>query len=96
MPDDLLNLNLGQVQAVIDGYEERFTDSICAAVWTGFYAGYYIRGKHTKKPTEIIASLTARNKTRSSDGTKKSDCTDIDAEIEKFAQRDLAFFKSKG
>ena len=56
MPDDLLNLNLGQVQAVIDGYEERFTDSVCAAVWTGFYAGYYIRGKHTKKPknTKII------------------------------------------
>ena len=96
MPDDLLNLNLGQVQAVIDGYEERFTDSVCAAVWTGFYAGYYIRGKHTKKPTEIIASLATSNKTSSYSSTKKSDSTDIYAEIEKFAQRDLAFFNSKG
>lgn len=96
MPDDLLNLNLGQVQAVIDGYEERFTDSICAAVWTGFYAGYYIRGKHTKKPTEIIASLTKSNKVHSSGSNHKSATTDIESEIEKFAQRDLAFFKSKG
>ena len=96
MPDDLLNLNLGQVQAVIDGYEERFIDSVCSAIWAGFYAGYYTRGRHPKKPTEIIASLATSNKTSSYSSTKKSDSTDIYAEIEKFAQRDLAFFKSKG
>lgn len=95
MPDDLLNLNLGQVRAVIDGYSERILDDTIQSVWTGYYASYFF-GKHPKKPTEIIASLIASNKTSSSGSNKKSDSTDIYAEIEKFAQRDLAFFKSKG
>ena len=95
MPDDLLNLNLGQVRAVIDGYSERILDDTIQSVWTGYYASYFF-GKHPKKPTEIIESLITSNKTSSSGSNKKSDCTDIYSEIEKFAQRDLAFFKSKG
>ena len=95
MPDDLLNLNLGQVQAVIDGYSERILDDTIQSVWTGYYASYFF-GKHPKKPTEIIEHLTKSSKVHSSSSNSKSATTDIESEIEKFAQRDLAFFNSKG
>ena len=94
MPDDLLNLNLGQVQAVIDGYDARVVDSICQSVWTGYYAAYYF-SKHPKKPTEIVQRiLSETNKEDKSRGNTHADI-DLDAEIELFAQRDLLFFQTK-
>ena len=95
MPDDLLNLNLGQVQAVIDGYSERILDSTIQSVWTGYYASYFF-GKHPKKPTEIIEKLMQEfHKKRYSQASLKQD-VDMDAEIELFAKRDLAFLQEKG
>lgn len=95
MPDDLLNLNLGQVQAVIDGYSERILDDTIQSVWTGYYASYFF-GKHPKKPTEIIEKLMQEfHKKRYSQASLKQD-VDMDAEIELFAKRDLAFLQEKG
>ena len=95
MPDDLLNLNLGQVQAVIDGYSERILDGTIQSVWTGYYASYFF-GKHPKKPTEIIEKLMQEfHKKRYSQASLKQD-VDMDAEIELFAKRDLAFLQEKG
>ena len=95
MPDDLLNLNLGQVQAVIDGYSERILDETIQSVWTGYYASYFF-GKHPKKPTEIIEKLMQEfHKKRYSQASLKQD-VDMDAEIELFAKRDLAFLQEKG
>ena len=95
MPDDLLNLNLGQVQAVIDGYSERILDDTIQSVWTGYYASYFF-GKHPKKPTEIIEKLMQEfNKKRYSQASLKQD-VDMDAEIELFAKRDLAFLQERG
>ena len=95
MPDDLLNLNLGQVQAVIDGYSERILDSTIQSVWTGYYASYFF-GKHPKKPTEIIEKLMQEfHKKRYSQASLKQD-VDMDAEIELFAKRDLAFLQERG
>ena len=95
MPDDLLNLNLGQVQAAIDGYSERILDSTIQSVWTGYYAAYFF-SKHPKKPTEIIERLIQeKNKQRSSKTVTKHS-VDMDAEIELFAKRDLAFLQEKG
>ena len=95
MPDDLLNLNLGQVQAVIDGYSERILDDTIQSVWTGYYASYFF-GKHPKKPTEIIEKLMQEfHKKRYSQASTNRD-VDMDAEIELFAKRDLAFLQEKG
>ena len=95
MPDDLLNLNLGQVQAVIDGYSERILDDTIQSVWTGYYASYFF-GKHPKKPTEIIEKLMQEfHKKRYSQVSLKRD-VDMDAEIELFAKRDLAFLQERG
>ena len=95
MPDDLLNLNLGQVQAVIDGYSERILDDTIQSVWTGYYASYFF-GKHPKKPTEIIEKLLQeKSKQHYGQASLKRD-VDMDAEIELFAKRDLAFLQEKG
>ena len=96
MPDDLLSLNLGQVQAVIDGYSDRTTDQVNVAVWSGYYSGYYTRGKHPKSPTDIIKNLlklASKHKTK----TPKTAPVDINDEIAKFAERELRFvFAEKG
>lgn len=91
MPDDLLNLNLGQVQAVINGYSDRLIDATVTAVWSGYYSAYYT-SKHPKKPTEIIRQLTQAY-TKVTDATSSD--IDMDAELERFAQRDLAFLSAK-
>ena len=95
MPDDLLNLNLGQVQAVIDGYSERILDDTIQSVWTGYYASYFFR-KHPKKPTEIIQKLLQETSKKYSSQVSLKRDIDMDAEIELFAKRDLAFLQEKG
>ena len=95
MPNELLDLNLGQVQAVIQGYDDRIVDATCQSVWTGYYAAYYF-SKHPKKPTEIIKKLIDENsKGDSIRGNSKADI-DMDAELELFAQRDLRLFEMMG
>ena len=95
MPDDLLNLNLGQVQAVINGYSDRLVDQTCIAVWTGYYAAYYF-SKHPKKPTEIVKRLLAENSNGHSTGSCNEHAINMDEEIELFAQRDLRLFNLTG
>lgn len=95
MPDDLLNLNLGQVQAVIDGYSERILDSTIQSVWIGYYAAYFF-SKHPKKPTEIIQKLIQESHKKDSSPVSHRHDVDMDAEIELFAKRDLAFLQEKG
>ena len=96
MPDDLLNLNLGQVQAVIHGYSDRIIDRQVLAVWSGYYSAYFSNAKHPKKPTEIIKRiLNEYSKGDSSRGNTTKE-VDMDAELELFAQRDLRFLDMMG
>lgn len=96
MPDDLLNLNLGQVQAVIQGYSDRIVDWQTMAVWSGYYSAYFSNAKHPKKPTEIIKHIIHEySKGDSSKGNTTRD-VDMDSELELFAQRDLAFLQMRG
>lgn len=88
LPNDLLDLNLGQVQAVLCGYSDRFTDQICVAVWSGYYAAYYGNSKHAKKPSEVVKKIQSMN---SKSHTKERDDTDMHFAMEQFAQRDLKF-----
>lgn len=94
MPDDLLNLNVGQVQAVIDGYSDRLLDDVCCAVWTGYYASYFF-SKHPKKPTEVIRQLLDKSSATHSTGRDYL-AVDMEAELELYAQRDLKRFETTG
>lgn len=95
MPDDLLNLNIGQVQAVIEGYSDRLIDQTVQAVWTGYYAAYFF-SKHPKKPTEIIQKLLSEKSHGDSSRSDSKFNTDLEAEVDLFAQRDLAFLQMMG
>lgn len=96
MPDDLLNLNLGQVQAVIHGYSDRLIDWQSMAVWSGYYSAYFANAKHPKKPTDIIKRmLNEYSKGDSSRGNTTQE-VDMEAELELFAQRDLRFLDTMG
>ena len=94
MPDELLNLNLGQVQAVIAGYSEKVLDAQINAIWTGYYASYYF-SKHPKKPTQLIKHLIDEYHKGNSKDTDTSD-VDLQHEIDVFAQRDLKFLEAEG
>ena len=95
MPNELLDLNIGQVQAVIDGYSDRMLDENINAIWTGYYASYYF-GKHPKKPADIIKKLLNEHyKSKSSKCATKAS-VDMDAELDLIAKRDLAFLKARG
>ena len=96
MPNDLLDLNLGQVQAVIDGYSARIVDWQSMAIWSGYYSAYYSNAKHPKKPTDIIKRvLNEYSKGDCSRGNTAQE-VDMDAELELFAQRDLRFLDMMG
>lgn len=96
MPDDLLNLNLGQVQAVIHGYSDRIIDWQSMAVWSGYYSAYFANAKHPKKPTEIIKRIINESSKGDSSRGNTTQEVDMDAELELFAQRDLRFLDMMG
>ena len=96
MPDDLLNLNLGQVQAVIQGYSDRIVDWQSMAVWSGYYSAYFANAKHPKKPTEIIKNLIDEHSKGDSSRGNTTQAVDMNAELELFAQRDLRFLDMMG
>ena len=95
MPNELLDLNLGQVQAVIQGYSDRIVDETCRCVWTGYYAAYFF-SKRPKKPTEVIKKILEENSKGDSIRGNGTSNIDMEAELELFAQRDLRFFEMMG
>lgn len=93
MPNDLLDLSLEQVKAVVAGYQDRELDLECHCVLTGYYAGYYLGAKRAKKPGEIIKKLLHyRSKalnTHKDASSNEPDLEYLHAMDSKFAQHQL-------
>lgn len=92
MPNDLLELSLEQVNAVVAGYSERELDMECHCILTGYYAGYYMGAKRPKKPSELIKKLV---NSRSKINSKKKRTTREDPDIEFFQAMESKFARSK-
>ena len=92
MPNDLLELSLEQVNAVVAGYSERELDMECHCILTGYYAGYYMGAKRPKKPGELMKKLV--NSRKKATGTKKRK-TREDPDIEFFQAMESKFARSK-
>lgn len=60
-PDQVLDLNLDTLKAVIEGYQERLFDQRCIAVHQGYWAGYYMGSKHAKPLSTIIETMIREN-----------------------------------
>lgn len=79
MPNDLLELNLEQVNAVVAGYMEREIDAESHCILTGYYAGYYMGAKRPKKPGELIKRLVkSRDKLLGKNTSGSKDEPDIE------------------
>lgn len=90
-PNEVLELNLGQVQAVIDGYSYRLADEECNAIMAGYYSAYY-QSKHPRKPTEIIKKLMQAARDKVSGKRKSADYkVDMVDEIARFEEMERRF-----
>ena len=88
MPNDLLELNLGQVQAVVAGYGDRMVDMQCLALYSGYYSGYYSNSRRPSSPSTLIDRIIRahdRSKRRSGRHSTKP-VVDMDAEVARFKE----------
>lgn len=93
MPNDLLDLSLEQVNAVVAGYQDRELDLECHCILTGYYAGYYMGAKKPKKPGDLIRKLV-RSRDKILGRNHENPATEPDIEFfqameSKFAQHRL-------
>lgn len=80
MPDDLLNLSLEQVNAVVAGYSDRLIDAEISSVMTGYYTGHYTNSKHPKKPLIFIKKIYENHKKADKKRRKKTCVAEPDVE----------------
>lgn len=92
MPNDLLDLNLEQVNAVVAGGSEREITEECHCIITGYYAGYYMGAKKPKKPSEFINKLLRHADKISG---KSSSSTKEDPDIEFFKSMESRFARNR-
>lgn len=59
-PDQVLDMNIPMVQAIIEGYEEYLFDQRCLAVHYGYWAGYY-QSKNPKLPDKVINDMVSKH-----------------------------------
>lgn len=91
MPNDVLDMSLDMVQAVISGYGDRMLDSQIIALQSGYWSAYYSGAKHPKPVYKITEDMIKRHKLKGARNlsTPKPD-VDVDAFLEMEAQ-----FKAK-
>lgn len=87
MPNDVLDMSLDMVQAVINGYRDRMLDNQIIAVQSGYWSAYYSGAKHPKPVHKIAEDMVRRHKQQDAKkmSTPKPD-VDVDAFLEMEAQ----------
>lgn len=87
MPNDLLDMSLDMVQAVIAGYGDRMLDQQIVALQIGYWSAYYAGAKHPKPVHKIAEDMVTRHKQQDAKklSTPKPD-VDVDAYLEMEAQ----------
>ena len=89
-PNDVLDLNMGQYQAALEGYSLRQIDDHILAIHTGYWVGYYNNAKRPKSP-----SVMAKKLRKSSDNKKSGTLTKPDVDVEGFLQKEKEFEKRR-
>lgn len=87
MPNDILDMSLDMVQAVIYGYGDRMLDNQIIALQSGYWSAYYSGAKHPKPVHKIAEDMVRRHKQQDAKklSTPKPD-VDVDAYLEMEAQ----------
>lgn len=87
-PDQVLDMNMDTLQAVIEGYQDRLFDQRCMTVHQGYWAGYYMGTRHAKPVSHIIETMIRANvkAKRSKHGSISKPSVDMDVEVEAFLE----------
>lgn len=91
MPNDVLDMSLDMVQAVVNGYGDRMIDNQIIALQSGYWSAYYSGAKHPKPVHKVAETMVTRHKQQDARrmSAPKPD-VDVDAYLEMEAQ-----FKAK-
>lgn len=89
-PDQVLDMNMDTLQAVIEGYQDRLFDQRCMAVHQGYWAGYYIGSKHSKPVSYIIETMIRESvkAKRAKRGHISKPTVDMNVDVEAFLEKE--------
>lgn len=91
MPNDILDMSLDVVQAVIKGYGDRLLDQQIVALQSGYWSAYYSGAKHPKPVHKIAEDMVKRHKQQDA---KKMSTPKPDVDVEAYLEME-AQFKAK-
>lgn len=86
LPDQVLDLNLPQMRAVIQGYQDHLFDLKCLTVYAGYWAGYYSSAKRPKPVGTILQELLNSHKRAEGHSLQKPE-----VDVEEFLRREEEF-----
>lgn len=81
-------MTLDTFNACIEGYEDRLFDMQLTSVHTGFWSGYYTKGKHPRSMKSIITALIRARKK-----SPQQHADEVD--VEEFQRREAEFLRRK-
>lgn len=87
-PDEVLDMSLDVLKAVIRGYTDHMFDLQLISVQQGYWAGYYNRAKKPKSLETILKKLLkSRTKDSHKESSKKSQ-QNMEVDVETFLKRE--------
>lgn len=88
MPNDILDMSLDMVQAVIKGYGDRILDNQIIALQSGYWSAYYSGVKHPKPVHKIAEDMVRRHK---QSDAKKLSTPKPDVDVAAFLEMEAQF-----
>ena len=88
MPNDVLDMSLDMVQAVIHGYGDRMLDNQIIAIQAGYWSAYYSDVKHPKPVHKIAEDMVKRHKQQDA---KKMSAPKPDVDVDAFLEMEAQF-----
>ena len=88
MPNDVLDISLDMLQAVIQGYSDRMLDSQILALQTGYWSAYYSGARHPKPAHKIAEGMAQRHQKQN---TKKLSPVKPDVDVDAYLEMEAQF-----
>ena len=88
MPNDVLDMSLDMVQAVINGYGDRMLDNQIIALQAGYWSAYYSGARHPKPVHKIAEDMVNRHKQQ---GAKRMSTPKPDVDVDAFLEMEAQF-----
>ena len=87
-PDQVLDMNLDTLKAVIEGYQEHLFDERCLCVYQGYWTGYYSNAKHPKPLSSMLSALMREHAASKRRKKGKLSKPSMEVDVETFLARE--------